>query len=237
MDAETTQRLVQAAVDLADPDGADFDVTDALYLLTVNSVKLLGMDAAGVLLADEDGKLETVASSHENTRLLELFQLQTDEGPCVDCFRTGAAVSSTDLDDDVDRWPTFSRRARQEGLWSVHAVPMKLGDAVIGALNLFRSTPGAVDDAELAIAGSFAAATTIAVQHVRAHRSKDRLTEQLQHALNSRVLIEQAKGYLAERHHEGLDQAFDRLRGYARGHNLRLTVVARRVVADEIDLH
>jgi transcriptional regulator with GAF, ATPase, and Fis domain len=236
MDTVTAQRLVQAAVELADPDGVDYDVTDALYALTTHSVELLGVDAAGILLADEHGKLETVASSHENTRLLELFQLQTDEGPCVDCFHDGQAVSSSDFDDDIERWPTFIERARKDGLSSVHAVPMTLGGTTIGALNLFRCSPGSLDDAQLAIAASFATATTIAIQHLRAQRSKDRLTDQLQHALDSRVLIEQAKGYLAQRHGERLDQAFGRLRTYARGHNLRLVTVARRVIADELDL-
>jgi GAF domain-containing protein len=235
-DAVTAQRLVQTAVELADPDDGDWDITDALYALALRCVELLGVDAAGVLLADEHGKLNTVASSHEDTRLLELFQLQTDEGPCVDCFRQGRSVSSSDLDGDGDRWPAFTERARRHGLSSVHAVPMRLGGTVIGALNLFRCAPGALDDAQLAIAASFATATTIAIQHRRAQRSKDRLAEQLQHALDSRVLIEQAKGYLARRHGERLDQAFVRLRTYARAHNTRLVAVARRVIAGELDL-
>ena len=201
-DTVSAQRLVQAAVELADPGDGDWDITDALYTLTLHTVEFLGVDAAGVLLADEHGKLETVASSHEDTRLLELFQLQTDEGPCVDCFRDGRPVSSTDLDDDLDRWPTFIERARKDGLSSVHAVPMTLGGTVVGALNLFRCNPGALDDAQLAIAASFATATTIAIKHLRARRSKDRLAEQLQHALDSRVVIEQAKGYLARRNGE-----------------------------------
>ncbi len=236
MSTPSAQRLVRAAVDLADSDGADFDFTGALYRLTASSVELLDVDTAGLLLADEHGKLETVASSHESTRLLELFQLQTDEGPCVDCFRKGEVVSSADLDDDAHRWPDFAARAREEGVLSVHAVPMKLGETVIGGLNLFRARPGPLDEAQLDIAASFATATTIAVRHVRAQHSKDMLTEQLQHALDSRVLIEQAKGYLAQRHHEGLDQAFGRLRSYARRHSLRLATVARQVTAGELDL-
>lgn len=236
MTTPSTQRLVRAAVELADPDGAEHDITDVLYALTTTSVELLDVDSAGLLLADEHGRLETVASSHEDTRLLELFQLQTDEGPCVDCFSRGSTVSSTDLDDDADRWPTFVRRARVEGVSSVHAVPMRLGEMVIGGLNLFQRRPGPLDESTLDIAASFAMATTIAIQHVRAHRSKDVLAEQLQHALTSRVVIEQAKGVVAARHDMGLDAAFARLRSYARHHSLQLSAVARRVVDGELDL-
>jgi transcriptional regulator with GAF, ATPase, and Fis domain len=236
MTTATPQRLVRAAVDLADPDGADHDITDVLYALTTTSVELLDVDTAGLLLADEDGRLETVASSHENTRLLELFQLQTAEGPCVDCVRGGTAVSSVDLDDDADRWPTFVRRARAEGVCSVDAVPMRLGRSVIGGLNLFRCRPGPLDQAQLDIAASFATATTIAIQHVRAQRSKDRLAEQLQQALTSRVILEQAKGITSQRREESLSEAFTRLRSYARRHNLRLATVAGQVVAGELEL-
>ncbi len=237
MDTSLELRRVEAAVELADTLAADFDVTDLLYGLTVSCTSLLAVDSAGLLLADEHGRLRTVASSHPRVELLELFQLQVDEGPCVDCFHTGKAVSSAHLDEDVHRWPTFVPRAQAEGVSSVHAVPMKLRSEVIGGLNLFRDQPGPVPESELAVAQAFATAATIGILHTRAQRSRDRLTEQLQNALDSRVLIEQAKGYLAHLHQENLADAFTRLRTHARHHGIRLTSVARDVISGNLDLY
>jgi GAF domain-containing protein len=230
------QRMVEAAVMLADTLREEFDVSEVLYDLTASCVELLNVDTAGLLLADDKDRLHTVASSHEGTRLLELFQLQTDEGPCVDCYRTAAPVSCEDVSRAGGRWPTFTPRAQSEGVRSVHAMPMRVRDKVIGGLNLFRCRPGPVSGTDLAIAQSFATAATIGILQTRAKQSSDRLSEQLQNALNSRVIIEQAKGYLAERHQEGLTEAFARLRNHARGHSQRLTTVAREVVAGELDL-
>src|SRR4051794_4787275 len=136
------QRLVKAAVALADTAGEEFDLSEVLYGLTATCVELLDVDTAGLLLADEQGRLHTVASSHKGTRLLELFQLQVDEGPCVDCFNTAAPVSCTDLARAGGRWPTFTPRAHAEGVHSVHAVPLRVRDQTIGGLNLFRCQPG-----------------------------------------------------------------------------------------------
>lgn len=228
--------MVEAAVVLVDTLGEEFDLSEVLYGLTASCVELLDVDTAGLLLADEGGRLHTVASSHEGTRLLELFQLQTDEGPCVDCFRTAAPVACEDMARAGGRWPTFTPRARAEGVHSVHAVPLRVRDQVIGGLNLFRCRPGPMPDTDLAIAQSFATAATIGILQTRARRSSDLLNEQLQNALNSRVIIEQAKGYLAERHQESLTDAFARLRNHARSHNERLTTVAREVVGGTVDL-
>jgi GAF domain-containing protein len=236
VDSTREQRLVEAAVALADTVGDEFDLSEVLYGLTATCVELLDVDTAGLLLADEQDKLHTVASSHEGTRLLELFQLQTDEGPCVDCYRLEAPVSCTDLSHAGGRWPTFTPRAGSEGVSSVHAVPLRVRDRTIGGLNLFRCRPGRVPDGDLALAQSFATIATIGILQTRAKRSSDLLNEQLQNALNSRVIIEQAKGYLAERHHEGLTEAFARLRNHARSHNQRLTTVAREVVGGTLDL-
>jgi GAF domain-containing protein len=236
MDVSREQRVVEAAVVLGDTLGEGFDLSEVLYGLTASCVELLDVDTAGLLLADEDGRLHTVASSHEGTRLLELFQLQTDEGPCVDCYRTAAPVSCENIAGAGGRWPTFTPRAESEGVHSVHAVPMRVREQVIGGLNLFRCRPGPVPGADLAIAQSFATSATIGILHTRAKRSSDQLNEQLQHALNSRVIIEQAKGFLAERHQEGLTEAFTRLRNHARSHSERLTTVAREVVGGTLDL-
>lgn len=228
--------MVEAVVVLTDTLREEFDLSEVLYDLTASCVELLDVDTAGLLLADEDGRLHTVASSHEGTRLLELFQLQTDEGPCVDCYRTAAPVSCRDMSSAGGRWPTFTPQARSEGVRSVHAVPMRVRDQVVGGLNLFRCRSGTVSEADLAIAQSFATAATIGILQTRAKHSSDVLNEQLQNALNSRVIIEQAKGYLAERHQESLTEAFARLRNHARSHSQRLTTVAREVVGGALDL-
>ncbi|WP_433783944.1 GAF and ANTAR domain-containing protein [Actinomycetospora sp. CA-101289] len=236
MDVSREQRVVEAAVVLADTLRDEFDLSEVLYDLTASCVELLDVDTAGLLLADEQGRLHTVASSHEGTRLLELFQLQTDEGPCVDCYRTAAPVSCDEVSRAGGRWPTFTPQALGEGVRSVHAVPMRVREQVIGGLNLFRVRPGPVSASDLAIAQSFATAATIGILQTRAKRSSDLLNEQLQNALNSRVIIEQAKGYLAERHQESLTAAFARLRNHARSHHERLTTVAREVVGGSLDL-
>lgn len=236
MDDAVAVGRVEAVVDLVDTLGSAFDVTDLLYGLVVSCTELLDVDSAGLLLADEHGQLRTVASSHPRIELLELFQLQVDEGPCVECFRTGAAVSTLDLDDDRGRWPAFSPRARAEGVSSVHAVPMKLRSEVIGGLNLFRFRPGPLPESELAIAQAFATAATIGILHTRAQQSRDLLAEQLQNALNNRVLVEQAKGYLAQLHQESLADAFTRLRTYARNHGTRLATVARDVLGGDLEI-
>ncbi len=228
--------MVEAAVLLADTLSDEFDLSEVLYGLTASCVELLDVDTAGLLLADEGGRLHTVASSHEGTRLLELFQLQSDEGPCVDCYRTAAPVSCENIAGAGGRWPTFTPRARSEGVRSVHAVPMRVREEVIGGLNLFRVRPGSVPGIDLAVAQSFATAATIGILQTRAKRSSDLLNEQLQNALNSRVIIEQAKGYLAERHQESLTDAFARMRNHARSHSQRLTTVAREVVGGTLDL-
>jgi GAF domain-containing protein len=236
MATEREQRIAEAVVRLADTVGADFDVTDLLYSLTTYCVELLDVDTAGLLLADEDHRLQTVASSHHHTELIELFQAQHDQGPCVDAHRSGEHVSAPDLQDAANRWPDFVERARAEGVHSVHAVPLKLHDHVIGALGLFGTHPGPLADGDLALAEHFAAAATIAVLHTRRQRSSQAVAEQLQHALTSRVVIEQAKGLLAERHRSSLDEAFALMRGYARSHNQRLITVARDTLEGQLDL-
>ncbi|MFD9324786.1 ANTAR domain-containing protein [Streptomyces sp. NPDC060065] len=226
------QLLAKTFVELADNLVADFDLIDFLRLLTDRCVGLLGASAAGVLLADRDGELRVVAASDEQVRLLELFQLQNDEGPCLDCFHTGAPVAVADLGAATTRWPHFAVQARRRGFGAVQALPMRLRDEVVGALNLFRATPGPFDPAATPLAQALADVATISLLQQRsAHRSTV-LNEQLQTALNSRVLIEQAKGKLAERQNIDMEQAFTALRGYARAHNRRLSDVARAFIDD-----
>jgi GAF domain-containing protein len=221
--------LADVFVELADTLVDEFDVIDFLHVLTERCVQLLGISAAGLLLTDGHDILHLVAASSERTRLLELFQLQTDQGPCVDCFRTGQPVSVADLP-SAGRWPRFTAAAAEVGFAAVHAVPMRLRDEVIGALNLFDTNPGALDESKLRVGQALADVATIGLLQQRAIRHRDVLTEQLQTALNSRILIEQAKGILAERLHLDVADAFVMLRGGARSQNRRLSELAQAIV-------
>ena len=219
------QLLSETFVELTDTMVAGFDVIDFLHVLTDRSVQLLDVSAAGLLLADPRG-LRVVAASSEAVRLLELFQLQNDQGPCLDCFRAGRPVAAADLAAEAQRWPRFAAAAQQAGFAAVQALPMRLRDQVIGALNLFRAVPGAFDPADIRIGQALADVATISLLHERSMRHSDTLNEQLQTALNSRVIIEQAKGKLAERLGLDMDRAFSVLRGHARTRNLLLSDVA-----------
>jgi GAF domain-containing protein len=225
-----TELLSDTFIELADTMVADFDVIDFLHLLTDRSVRLLAASAAGVMLADPRGELRVAAASSEEAGLLELFQLQNDQGPCLDCFRTGRPVTAADLAGPSPRWPRFAEAAAQAGFASVQALPMRLRDQVIGVLNLFCAEPGPFDPADLRIAQALADVATIGLLHERGVRRREAVSEQLQAALNSRVMIEQAKGKLAERLSIDMDRAFVMLRDYARNSNQRLTDVARDFV-------
>ncbi|MGH3801983.1 MAG: GAF and ANTAR domain-containing protein [Pseudonocardiaceae bacterium] len=227
--------LAEAFVGLADTLVAGYDVIDLLHRLTEVSVQLLDVDAAGLLLSDQCNNLHMMASSSESSRLLELFQLQNDEGPCLDCFRTGSPVAALDLADAAGRWPRFAAHAQLEGFHSVHALPMRLRTETIGALNLFRDRPGELPAVDLRVGQALADVATIGILQERAVHRGEVLAEQLQAALNSRVIIEQAKGVLAERGDVDMNQAFNRLRQHARTHNSRLSDVARAVVQGTID--
>jgi transcriptional regulator with GAF, ATPase, and Fis domain len=222
--------LSETFVELTDTMVADFDVIDFLHVLTDRSVQLLDVSAAGLLLADPRGELRVVAASSEAARLLELFQLQNHQGPCMDCYRTGRPVEAPDLAAEARRWPRFAAAARQAGFAAVHALPMRLREQVIGALNLFRTDAGAFAPGDVRVGQALADVATISLLHERNVRLSDILNEQLQAALNSRVVIEQAKGKLAERLGLDMDQAFSLLREYARARNLRLSDLAQAFI-------
>jgi transcriptional regulator with GAF, ATPase, and Fis domain len=224
------QQLAGVFVELADTLVDDFDLIDFLYRLTVRCVDLLGVSAAGLLLADQRGALQVVAASTERARLLELLQLQTDRGPCPECFHTGQPVAVPDLTAVTSRWPAFVAEARQIGFASVYAAPMRLRAEVIGALNLFDTRSGPLPDDTIRLGQALADVATIGLLQARAIDRRDTLTEQLQTALNSRILIEQAKGVLAERRQLDMEQAFTLLRAEARNTNRRLSELARAVV-------
>ncbi|WP_405584552.1 ANTAR domain-containing protein [Streptomyces sp. NBC_01190] len=225
--------LAKTFVQLADSLVADFDLIKVLRLLTDRCVGVLGVAGAGVLLADQKGELRVMAASDERVRLLELFQVQSGEGPCVDCFQHGLPVTVPDLAAEAHRWPRFAAEAGRGGYGSVWALPMRLRDEVVGTLNLFGTGTGPDDPAGLQVGQALADVATISLLQHRSSQRSRLLNEQLQTALNSRVLIEQAKGKLAERLGVDVEQAFSALRRHARAHNLRLADLARSFVDGE----
>ena len=222
--------LARTLVELADTLVAEFDVVDLLTLLTDGCVDVLDVAAAGLMLATPAGDLRVMASSSEASRLLELFELQAQEGPCLDCYRTGEQVVNQDLASAGARWPLFAAEALAAGFKSVHALPMRLRGAVIGALNLFHVDPGLMRPADITAAQAMADVATIAVLQHRASVEAQIINEQLSHALNSRIIIEQAKGMLSERAGIDVDEAFGHLRSHPRNHNRQLVDVAQDVL-------
>jgi transcriptional regulator with GAF, ATPase, and Fis domain len=229
------QALAEAFVTLADTLVDDYDVVDLLDRLASASVEVLGVDAAGLLLKDQNGSLAVIASSSEESRLLEIFQLQSDEGPCLDCVRTGAEVTSDNLEADQARWPTFVPAALDAGFRAVDAVPLRLRDQTIGGLNLFGGRAQGLTGPDRQLAQALADVATIGILQQRAAHRSSMLAEHLQYALNSRIAIEQAKGVLAERNNIGMDVAFNALRNFARNNNLKLADVAQAVVRGGVD--
>ena len=222
--------IARTLVELADTLVADFDVVDLLALLADRCVEVLDVGAAGLMLAGPDGNLRVIASSSEAMRVLELFEIQSAEGPCLDCYRTGQPVTYVDLSSDDRRWPRFAAEAITAGFNSVDALPMRLRGSVIGALNLFHAETGGMVQEDLDSAQALADVATIAILQHRAALEAQTLNDQLNLALNSRVTIEQAKGILAERLDVDMGHAFNTLRAHARNHNLRLSDVAKGVV-------
>lgn len=228
--ASREQRLVATFIELTNTLTDDFDVVEFFVLLTERVVDLDIAAQAGILLVDETGALRFMAASDERTELLELFQVQSREGPCQDCFRTGAPVAVADLETERERWPQFVPKALESGFASVHAVPLRFRDAVLGAMNLFDYRPGTVDPRSLAVVQAMADVATIGlVQQRELHRAHT-VEAQLQHALHGRVTIEQSKGIIFEQASVSMREAFELLRSYARNHNIKLSDAARQVV-------
>lgn len=227
--------VMRSLVDLADTLVADYDVIDLLTGLADRCVELLGASAAGVMLASPNGDLRLVASSSEAMRVVELFELQAQEGPCLDAYRTGERVAHEDLSAGGGRWPKFATVAAEAGFRTAFALPLRLRDATIGALNVFGSEPTPMAESDVLVARAFADLATISVLQQRALSGSQQLNEQLTHALTSRVLIEQAKGVVFERAGIELSEAFSRLRAYARSQNLRLTDVAQAAIDGTLD--
>lgn len=228
--------LVQTFVELTDSLVDDFDIIDLLTVLADGCVELGLADAAGILLSDDYGKLRVMAASSERTHLLELFQLQNDEGPCLEAYATGEPVMGADLAAEFGRWPRFAPEAINSGFRSVNALPLRLRAAPIGALNLFGASPGGMSGTSLSIARAMADVASIAIIQNQLVRESESRARQLQHALDSRVAIEQAKGMVAERLNSDMDHAFGVIRGYARSHRRHLTEVAAEIITGRLSL-
>jgi len=222
--------LISTLVELADNLVDDFDVIEVLTMLCNRCVETIDADAAGVMLASPSGELQYVASSSESMRILELYQIQADEGPCVECFNTGEAIIDRLLVDAKEQWPHFSPRAIELGFNSVYCLPMRLRGRVIGALNLFRIDADPLDENDVVVAQGLSGVATIAILQHQTSLDAKVLNSQLSKALDSRIIIEQAKGMISQATNCDVDQAFNGLRTHARNHNAKLTMVANAVV-------
>lgn len=229
-DPSREKRLNEAFVMLADTLVVGYDIVDLMHFLVDTSVELLDAAAAGIVLADGWHRLDVLAASSAESELLEVLQVQGGEGPCLDCFSTGVVQSVSDLALMTERWPHFAPVALEQGIHSVHAVPMRLRDQTIGALNLFRTGTGELIQRDRETAQALADVATIGILQERAVRENVDLNERLEHALNSRVLIEQAKGVLANFGNISMDEAFKLIRSYAASHAVPLTHLAQDIV-------
>ncbi|CAN5120882.1 GAF and ANTAR domain-containing protein [soil metagenome] len=222
--------LLETFATLADTLVAGYDVVDLLQTLVDTCHQLFHDTAAGILLADENGELEVVASTSEASRLVETMQLSAEAGPCVECFTTGQVVSLADIHESPPEWSRFRDRALGLGFVSVYAIPLRLRETTIGALNLLRTVPGELEKHDLIAARAFADVATIGILHERTLRENIVIREQLQNALSSRIIIEQAKGVVAHTHKVSVDDAFALIRTYARSNRMGLAQVAAQVV-------
>lgn len=226
----TELRLTQVFVELADTLVDEFDALDFLSTLTERSVELLRADAAGVILNDLRGNLHVVATTSDQAQVLELFELQNEEGPCLDCFNSGRPVVNVGVSDARSRWPRFTAAAAEVGYQSAHAIPLRLRDSVVGAMNLFCVSAARLSDQDVALGQALADIATIGLLQERAVRQSGLIAEQLQTALDSRVMIEQAKGVLMASAGVDANQAFQWMRDYSRRNNQPLKAVAHAVI-------
>jgi len=229
MNNDRESRLASTFVRLTDTLVVGFDMVDLLHSLVETTGDLLEASAVGLVLSDGSGELDVAASTNENTALIELAQVRAGTGPCVECYVTGRPVFASEIGSRPD-WEEFDRLAATQGFQSVHSVPLRLRETIIGALTMYWGQPNTLSATDATIAQSLADVATISILQERALRESDLTVEQLQIALESRVLIEQAKGVLAWTHNLGMDEAFALLRGYARSNSMPLKAVAAGVV-------
>lgn len=229
-------QLLQTVATLADSLVDDFDVVDLLQVLVEHCAELFDAVAAGILLVSPSGELEVIVSTSERSEFVEMMQLRAGEGPCVEAVATGQVVSVENLRDIADRWPKFSADARRSGFASLHAIPMRLRESIIGSLNLFRDRVGKLNEPDAIAAKALADIATISILQQRLVEESILTQGQLQRALDSRVLIEQAKGFIAQSHGLDMDAAFQLIRGHARSTQTRLSVVAAEITSGRLRL-
>jgi len=237
-DISRENRITSAFVAVADTLTSNFDVVELLQTLVGHCTDILDTDAGGLMLVDDSGVLQLMTSTSEGADFVEVMQLTAHSGPCIECFTTGKAVSVPDIASET-QWPDFQRAALQNGFRSAFAVPLKLRGEVIGTMNLFAITPGALTDRDAAVAQGLADVATIGILQERIARESTVLADQLHRALDSRVFVEQAKGVIAHSLSIQMDAAFDVLRRYARNNNLTIRAVSegvssRRIAVDEL---
>ena len=236
IDSTRTEQLFDAFANLADTLVAGYDVLELLQSLVEYCHVLLEVDSAGILLMNDNGELEVVASTSEANTLVEIMQLDANAGPCLESFRTRAVVSVPDIDVGSGRWPDFCATARAQGIHSVYAIPLRLRQTTIGTLNLMRNERGEISQYDIRAAQALADVATIGILQERTIRDASTIRSQLQQALSTRIIIEQAKGVVAETGKLSMDAAFNRIRGHARSHQTPLSELARQLVAGEIRL-
>jgi transcriptional regulator with GAF, ATPase, and Fis domain len=228
--------LFETFATLADTLVVGYDVVDLLQTLVESCGRLLDVEAAGILLADSTGQLDLIASSSEAARLVELMQLSAEAGPCIESYITGAVVSVPDIAEVPDDWRLFQQEALAQGFASIYAIPLRLRETTIGALNLLSTTSGELGERDVRVAQAFADVATIGILHERAIAESSIVREQLSQALQSRIIIEQAKGVISHRRSTTTDEAFVIMRTYARSNRMRLSDVAQRVVNRELNI-
>jgi GAF domain-containing protein len=229
-------RLNAAFVKLADTLIDDYDIVDLLHTLVEECTSIFDIQAGGLMLADSDGQLQLVASTSERADLVEIMQLNAGQGPCVDCFKTGHPVAIADIANSGDRWPDFRDEALKQGFRSIYATPLRLRGQTIGTLNLLSATVGELNERDALAAQALSDVATIGILQERLIKERGVVADQLQRALDSRVLIEQAKGVLSETASINVDEAFGAMRAYARSHNLRLHDVAEAIVRRTVNI-
>lgn len=235
MTDDDVRQLGTALAEYAQVIAGEHDVRDILEALGDHCTQLLPVHGVGVLLAEDDGLVVATANT-EAGAVAEGAEVDLAEGPCVAAVRTGSQVLISDLADVRDEYPRFVPRALDAGIRAVYALPMTSRMEVVGALDVVATEPVVLSHAQLATAQALADVTMAYLANSRAREATSRLAAQLQHALDSRVVVEQAKGMLAERHGEAPQVAFERLRGHARRTRASVQVVAQQVIAGELSL-
>ena len=228
--SDREDRLIATFVELADTLVESYDVSDLLHTLSARCVEIFPVDEAGIMLLDADGVLRPMASSSEDAFAMDLLEVQKEVGPCIEALETGEPVSVSDIQAESERWPDYAAKASKFGLKSIDAIPLRLRDETVGALNLFRLESGGSSSQDLDAMRALADVATISILQARAIEDAEDTAGHLQIALDSRVTIEQAKGIVTENLEIEMTEGFERLRRYARNNNLKLTKVAQRVV-------